>query len=396
MTRVLIVRGHLVTPWELRPWQELPERFQVSYLLTSSNGYDPSGLGLEAEPVTSLRDRFPRGRLGTVATGLLRDRYLADADEAFARADIVHDEELSFWFAADAARRRQRGASFRLVQTVWETLPFLEAYRSRGASGFRNEVLAATDLFLAATERARIALLLEGVPEEKVLVCPPGIDTDRFSGVSFAEGQDHVILSPGRLVWEKGHQDAIRALSLLHRGIVKGPEGQALKPMLRIVGTGPERDRLERHAAELGVAGSVEFTSLPYEEMPDAFASASCLLLGSLSSAAGGFHPFDIPRLFWEEQFGLVFAEAMASGLDIITTSSGAIPEVLKGAGTLVAPGDYIGMAEALAAGPLARPPGERVQYPGELVAGYGLTAAAERLAAAYDLVLDSGTSNLR
>jgi glycosyltransferase involved in cell wall biosynthesis len=162
------------------------------------------------------------------------------------------------------------------------------------------------------------------------------------------------------------------------------------------VGSGPERERLERHAAELGVAGSVEFTSLPYDEMPDAFASASCLLLGSLSSAAGGFHPFDIPRLFWEEQFGLVFAEAMASGLDIITTSSGAIPEVLKGAGTLVAPGDYIGMAEALAAGPLTRPPGERVHYPTELVAGYGITAAADRLAGAYDLVLDSGTSTRR
>lgn len=385
-----------MTPWELRPWQELPGRFKVSYLLTASNGYDQSSLGLEAEPVSTLRDRLPRGRLGEVATGLLRDRYLSDADEAFARADIVHAEELSFWFAADAARRRARGASFRLVQTVWETLPFLEAYRSRGASGFRKEVLAATDLFLAATERARTALLLEGVPEEKVVVCPPGIDVERFAVAPTKPSREHVILSPGRLVWEKGHQDAIRALSLLHRGIVTGPRGETVRPRLRIVGSGPERERLERHAAELGVAGSVEFTSLPYDEMPEAFANASCLLLGSLSSATGGFHPFDIPRLFWEEQFGLVFAEAMASGLDIITTSSGAIPEVLRGAGTLVAPGDYIGMAEALAAGPLARAPGERVVYPPGLVAGYGIDAAAERLADAYDRVLDAGTSDLR
>jgi len=79
-----------------------------------------------------------------------------------------------------------------------------------------------------------------------------------------------------------------------------------------------------------------------------------------------------------------LFAEAMAAGLDVITTTSGAIPEVMGGAGTLVPPGDYVGMAEALAAGPLARPPGVRVAYPEALVERYSTRAAAERLAAIY------------
>jgi hypothetical protein len=39
MPKVLIVRGHLVTPWELRPWTELPGRFDVAYLRTASNAY---------------------------------------------------------------------------------------------------------------------------------------------------------------------------------------------------------------------------------------------------------------------------------------------------------------------------------------------------------------------
>ena len=132
----------------------------------------------------------------------------------------------------------------------------------------------------------------------------------------------------------------------------------------------------------------MEFDSLPYDEMPNAFAEASCLLLGSLSAASGGFHPFDIPHFFWEEQFGMVFAEAMAAGLEIVTTTSGAIPEVLRGEGHLVAPGDYVGMAEALAAGPLTRPPAERVAYPPELVEFYSTESAAARLADAYDRVL--------
>jgi glycosyltransferase involved in cell wall biosynthesis len=389
MPRVLIVRGHLATPWELRPWEDLAGRFDVSYLRTASNGYDTSGLSLREVPVGALRDRFPKGRLGEVATGLLRDRYTTDADAAFANTDIVHSEELSFWFAADAARRRLAGGNFRLVQTVWETLPLGRSYRSRGARGFRDDVLAATDLFLAATERAKVSLLLEGVDEQKIVVCEPGIDSSRFAAEALgATPTEHVILSPGRLVWEKGHQDALRALALLHRGIVKGPAGETFSPRLRIIGNGPERERLEAYAAELGLGSFVEFDSLPYDEMPSAFSEASCLLLGSLSAASGGFHPFDIPHFFWEEQFGMVFAEAMAAGLEIVTTTSGAIPEVLRGEGRLVAPGDYVGMAEALAAGPLTRPPAERVGYPPELIEFYSAQSAAARLADAYDRVL--------
>src|SRR5947199_8104760 len=83
---VLIVRGHLSTPWELRPWLELPERFEVSYLLTRSNRFAKPDR-LEAVPARSLRDLFPSGPLGELSTGVLGDRYLS-AEEAFKRADI--------------------------------------------------------------------------------------------------------------------------------------------------------------------------------------------------------------------------------------------------------------------------------------------------------------------
>ena len=122
MPRILLVRGHLVTPWELGPWRELEERFEVSYLLTRSNRYQTPE-GLRDVPVRALRDLLPRGQIGEVAIALLGDRYLM-ADGAFAGADIVHAEELSFWFSAEAAKRKRRHG-FRLVQTVWETLPHL-------------------------------------------------------------------------------------------------------------------------------------------------------------------------------------------------------------------------------------------------------------------------------
>jgi glycosyltransferase involved in cell wall biosynthesis len=197
-----------------------------------------------------------------------------------------------------------------------------------------------------------------------------------------------VLVAPGRLVWEKGQHDVIRALALLHRGIVTPPGGGRATPRLRIVGAGPEEARLRAHADELGVGHAVEIGAVPYDEMPAVFAAASALVLGSTSSAGAGRHPFDVPRAFWEEQFGFVFVEAMAAGLDIVATTNGAVPEVLDGHGTLVAAGDHIGMARALAAGPLSRAPGARVAYPAALLERYSVGALADRLAAAYDRVL--------
>jgi glycosyltransferase involved in cell wall biosynthesis len=269
MPRVLIVRGRLATPWELRPWSQLPRRFDVSYLLTPSNEFDATAIDLHPERVTTLGDRLPGRRLGRLAAAALGDRYLSDADAAYAAADVVHAEELSFWFAADAARRKARHG-YKLVLTVWETLPFLRAYRNRHVRRYRDEVLAATDLFLAATQRARLALLLEGVPEDRIVVCQPGIDLDRF-GARAPAPKEHVILSPGRLVWEKGHQDVIRAVALLAR--------RGVRPRLRITGRGPEEGRLRRHAAELRVGDQVEIGAVPYDRMPGAFASSSCMVL---------------------------------------------------------------------------------------------------------------------
>jgi glycosyltransferase involved in cell wall biosynthesis len=384
--RILIVRGHLVTPWELRPWRELPDRFEVSYLLTRSNGF-ATPEGLQPIPARALRDLLPRGPLGELGAGVLGDRYLS-AERAFAEADVVHAEELSFWFAAEAARRRRRHG-FKLVQTVWETLPFLAAFRNRHARRNRELVLAETDLFLPATERAAQALRLEGVEERRIRVCPPGIDAERFAVAPREQPREHTIVSPGRLTWEKGHQDVLRALAALHRGIVPLPDGTTAKPRLTIVGGGPEEARLREHAAELGLADSVEIAGVSYERMPSVFAGASAMVLASQASASAGYHPFDVPHAFWEEQFGMVLAEAMAAGLAIVATTSGAIPEVLAGApAELVAPGDWMGIARALAAGALSRPVGARVAYPPEIVHRYSTAAAAERLSGVYDELL--------
>lgn len=371
-------------------WTELPEEFEISFLLTGSNRYELPSPRLRPVRVHALRDYLPAGRLGEIGAQMVGDRYVK-AEDAFAAADIVHAEELSFWFAAEAARHRSRHA-FKLVQTVWETLPLLDTFRNQRARRARHEVLEHTDLFLPTTRRAADALALEGVPSDRIQVCEPGIDVDRFSasaGVSVGDG--HVILSPGRLVWEKGHQDVLRALAAIKRGLAGPTPERRLR--LIIVGSGPERKRLQAYAGELGLESEVEFRAVPYDEMPSLFAAASAMVLASLPAGGVTYHPLGLPRVFWEEQFGLVLAEAMAAGLDIVAATSGAIPEVLAGTGrALVPPGDWMAIAEALLGGPLRRPPAERVEYPDQVVERYSTRAAGARLAKIYSELLAAGS----
>ena len=93
-------------------------------------------------------------------------------------------------------------------------------------------------------------------------------------------------------------------------------------------------------------AGDDRASLLPKERSLHCAHGLSGIVLASLPWAGAAYHLFDVPRAFWEEQFGMVLAEAMAAGLDIVTTTSGAIPEVLAGTDArLVAPGDWMGIS---------------------------------------------------
>lgn len=384
LPRVVLLRGHSANPWDLRPWALLADRFDVSCLVTAGNDFDATTLPVRVQRARSVRDRLPAGRASRAVAYAVGDRY-DDLATHLRGADIVHAAELNTWFSAQAAGLRTR-LGFRLALTVWETIPALEAYRWPRDRAYRRRVLAAADLLLPATERARRALLLEGVDPARLLVAYPGIDTDRFAAAArppSSEGEDgHLILSPGRLVWEKGHQDVIRAVAALKRGLL----GDAPAVRLLIVGDGPERKRLARHVSELGLERDVAFRrAVPYDEMPAVYHAASGMVLASL------------PRRGWEEQFGMVLAEAMASGTSIVAARSGAIPEVVgDGGARLFDPGDWFGLAQALLAGPLSRAPAQRFAHDSDRVALFSTRAAAQRLAGAYDRLLADGPGGAR
>ncbi len=368
--RVVLLRGHSANPWDLRPWADLTDEFDVRVLVPQRNGFDLESLPLDRVAVRARRDFLPAGRIGDLLVRLPGDSYVG-LEEHLQGAAIVHTAEIDPWFAWQPARLKQE-IGFRLVSTVWETIPFLDTYRAARGRRMRAETIPSVDLFLAATDRARQCLIVEGVPGHVIRVSYPGIDAAAFrveDGVD--PPRDHVIVSPGRLVWEKGHQDVLRALAALRDGVAGAVECRTARVL--IVGAGPEEKRLRRYAVDLGLASLVDFRrKVPYEEMPSVFAQASCMVLASLPT----------PR--WEEQFGMVLAEAMFARTPILASASGAIPEVVGPGVPTFAPGDWVGLARLIARDVLSHPPGRRKDHAPGLLERYDARSASVRLRTAY------------
>jgi glycosyltransferase involved in cell wall biosynthesis len=120
----------------------------------------------------------------------------------------------------------------------------------------------------------------------------------------------------GRLVPEKGIDVFLRALAEVG-------EARAL-----VAGDGPQRRNLEALAGRLRIADRVRFLgSLPPREAVELIGSLDALVLPSLTTRS------------WSEQFGRVLVEAMATGVPVIASRSGAIPQTIGDAGLLVTEG---------------------------------------------------------
>jgi GT2 family glycosyltransferase len=105
----------------------------------------------------------------------------------------------------------------------------------------------------------------------------------------------------------------------------------------RLAGDGPDRDRLESMAGELGVAERVEILgALDPDDLPRFYRSVDVLAVPSLTTTS------------WVEQFGRVALEAMACGTPVVVSDSGALPEVVGEAAVVVAEGSAHELAKAL------------------------------------------------
>ena len=237
------------------------------------------------------------------------------------KPDIVHiDEEpynLSAWQALFHARRAGAKSLFFSWQNLNRRYPPPFSWGERW-------MLERVDHAIAGTESATQVWREKGYRGEMSVIAQFGTDPALFHPVE-RPPRPFTIGYIGRLVEEKGVHLLIDAVGRL--------EGDW---RLLIVGGGPLRDQLKAQAAPFGdrITFREQVASV---DMPAQYGDIDALVLPSLT------------RPNWKEQFGRVLVEAMASGVPVIGSDSGAIPDVIGGAGVIVPEGDTAALAAAIA-----------------------------------------------
>ncbi len=150
-----------------------------------------------------------------------------------------------------------------------------------------------------------------------------------YPATQVADNRSPVILFVGRLIPEKGVHVLVAAMRLL--------QASGVSAVARIIGSvnfGSDRSSGYVDALRASAPESVQFKHyLAGNALADEFRRASILCCPST----------------WDEPFGMVNVEAMASGLPVVATRGGGIPEIFsEGGAMLVAKDSPTELADAL------------------------------------------------
>jgi len=205
--------------------------------------------------------------------------------------------------------------------------------RSQGSLGDRLYWNRLRDLFdysailIAVSDYIASKLEASGAPKSKIRTVYTGIPIEGRR----REQTRSEILFVGRFVPKKGALDLIRA--------VHGLEGNLASTPIRFIGTGPLRSEAQELATRLRVRAFFQGQQSPHE-VSEAMARSKIFCVPSKRAPDGD-----------SEGLGMVFLEAAASGLPVVSTNHGGIPEAVRHeeTGLLVAEGNVRALRDALA-----------------------------------------------
>ena len=200
-----------------------------------------------------------------------------------------------------------------------------------GFVGMQSRVARRLRRLITVSDAARDGIVGDmRVDPDRVAVVPNGVDTDLFRPLpDIRRVKGRVVATVSSDVHLKGLGPLLAAFATLRR------RGRHLE--LVVVGR-PRRDGpVPRLLRQLGLDGVVRFAGgIKGAELVRLYAEATVAV---------------VPSLY--EGFSLPAVEAMASGVPLVATAAGGVPEVIGGNGEsalLVPPGDPLALADAIEA----------------------------------------------
>jgi glycosyltransferase involved in cell wall biosynthesis len=246
----------------------------------------------------------------------------------------VHEEPCSLAVAELRLLRRLLTPSAKLLLYSAENIPKRYPWPFRRLE--RTALRQASGVYVCNQAAGRIARVKGFTGALDVL--PLGVDVERFApnGSAPDDGVTRGRLRlgyVGRLDHRKGVHVVLEAM--------RDEPGWTLD----VVGDGEDAAMLTELVRRWGLEERVRFTGF-YDnvDLPERYRSFDVVVVPSLPT----------PR--WEEQFCRVAVEAMASGVPVVASASGALPEVVGEGGVLVSPGDVNEWHDALASLAADRP----------------------------------------
>ena len=291
-----------------------------------------AGIELPAETSWTVDGGGLRGKLRE-----LRFRYAGPSTEQLARLRARAPRLVYAHFAPDAYAAMQLADRLGVpLVTALHGFDVTMTDQAIGATRLGREYLRGRSalqkmgaLFLACSDFVRERALELGYPAERTIVHSIGTDIETFKPPAPGQRQK-IVLFVGRLVEKKDCGSLIDAMAEVGR--------HCRAAELVVIGGGPLLPQYEALAAALGVRCRFLGTQ-PSRVVRDWMALAAVFCVPSVVAASGD-----------AEGFGIVFIEAQAMGLPVVSTFSGGIPEAVRHGetGLLVKERDPRGLAQAI------------------------------------------------
>lgn len=308
----------------------MPSR-SLFFLLPGDLSTRTGGYGYDREIIAGLRVLGWQVEVRQLdASFPFPDRFALEAARmaiaAIPDASLVIVDGLAFGAMPEIAEAEAR--RLRLVGLVHHPLALETGLNAQQILEFRQaerRALATTRGVIVTSNATRRTLFDYAVPSQRVTVIEPGTAA---APVAAGSGADALaLLCVASLSPRKGHDVLFAALAGLQ------DDAWHLTCIGGTVGHDTLLSRLRAGLDESGMADRVTFAG----EGDDA-------VLGAAYSAAD---LFVLPTRY--EGYGMVVAEALARGLPVISTRTGAIPELVgEHAGIVVPPGDSVALQAAL------------------------------------------------